>query len=105
MIRRPPRSTLFPYTTLFRSTGTVLDYGVVVYYLAKPGEAQGAVSSDAPMGAWVLLSAALLYALPGPLLLTRALLSIGASWGSTGHPTEAGGEEAAQRRRTPRHAL
>src|SRR5256885_10396126 len=22
MIRRPPRSTLFPYTTLFRSTGT-----------------------------------------------------------------------------------
>src|SRR5690349_22185351 len=24
MIRRPPRSTLFPYTTLFRSTGGVL---------------------------------------------------------------------------------
>src|SRR6266496_6862809 len=23
MIRRPPRSTLFPYTTLFRSTSTV----------------------------------------------------------------------------------
>src|SRR2546429_6552014 len=23
MIRRPPRSTLFPYTTLFRSDGTV----------------------------------------------------------------------------------
>src|SRR2546426_2293265 len=23
MIRRPPRSTLFPYTTLFRSRGTV----------------------------------------------------------------------------------
>src|SRR2546430_8557502 len=23
MIRRPPRSTLFPYTTLFRSTGNV----------------------------------------------------------------------------------
>src|SRR5436309_6505556 len=23
MIRRPPRSTLFPYTTLFRSNGTV----------------------------------------------------------------------------------
>src|SRR2546422_8568924 len=23
MIRRPPRSTLFPYTTLFRSTGSV----------------------------------------------------------------------------------
>src|SRR3712207_9359598 len=25
MIRRPPRSTLFPYTTLFRSSGFVLD--------------------------------------------------------------------------------
>src|SRR5690349_23123363 len=25
MIRRPPRSTLFPYTTLFRSSGTVDD--------------------------------------------------------------------------------
>src|SRR5436305_11648629 len=26
MIRRPPRSTLFPYTTLFRSLGIVLDH-------------------------------------------------------------------------------
>src|SRR3989442_6476983 len=26
MIRRPPRSTLFPYTTLFRSEGTLLAY-------------------------------------------------------------------------------
>src|SRR2546422_1787332 len=26
MIRRPPRSTLFPYTTLFRSTGCDLDF-------------------------------------------------------------------------------
>src|SRR2546421_9516425 len=25
MIRRPPRSTLFPYTTLFRSAGEVLE--------------------------------------------------------------------------------
>src|SRR3712207_8908761 len=28
MIRRPPRSTLFPYTTLFRSFEPVLDYVV-----------------------------------------------------------------------------
>src|SRR3712207_8874323 len=27
MIRRPPRSTLFPYTTLFRSFGVVADLG------------------------------------------------------------------------------
>src|SRR5258707_8079428 len=26
MIRRPPRSTLFPYTTLFRSTASVLAF-------------------------------------------------------------------------------
>src|SRR5256885_17016518 len=28
MIRRPPRSTLFPYTTLFRSIATQLDIAV-----------------------------------------------------------------------------
>src|SRR3712207_8984127 len=27
MIRRPPRSTLFPYTTLFRSNGRDRDHG------------------------------------------------------------------------------
>src|SRR5690349_23826700 len=27
MIRRPPRSTLFPYTTLFRSAGTTVGAG------------------------------------------------------------------------------
>src|SRR5688572_31094452 len=27
MIRRPPRSTLFPYTTLFRSPDPVVDFG------------------------------------------------------------------------------
>src|SRR3712207_334366 len=45
MIRRPPRSTLFPYTTLFRSRaarGTVesrvyLDCGVVPRVLGEPG--------------------------------------------------------------------
>src|SRR3712207_8298457 len=26
MIRRPPRSTLFPYTTLFRSAGVLADF-------------------------------------------------------------------------------
>src|SRR3712207_9098968 len=31
MIRRPPRSTLFPYTTLFRSVGLAL-LGVAGYY-------------------------------------------------------------------------
>src|SRR3712207_7577866 len=36
MIRRPPRSTLFPYTTLFRSTGVIgfLDRGEEDFGLA-----------------------------------------------------------------------
>src|SRR5690349_23535643 len=29
MIRRPPRSTLFPYTTLFRSDQVAIDFDVV----------------------------------------------------------------------------
>src|SRR5256885_5623664 len=34
MIRRPPRSTLFPYTTLFRSTGGLVT--VAMFTLAEP---------------------------------------------------------------------
>src|SRR5256885_8637827 len=30
MIRRPPRSTLFPYTTLFRSLNSVEPYSVLI---------------------------------------------------------------------------
>src|SRR2546427_2937172 len=37
MIRRPPRSTLFPYTTLFRSSVVVL----VALILAPPGALLG----------------------------------------------------------------
>src|SRR5258708_16337965 len=35
MIRRPPRSTLFPYTTLFRSLGTALRKPVSVLTLRR----------------------------------------------------------------------
>src|SRR5690242_21432511 len=38
MIRRPPRSTLFPYTTLFRSQKEVEDNGVLL--LAPTGKAR-----------------------------------------------------------------
>src|SRR3712207_9118565 len=34
MIRRPPRSTLFPYTTLFRSTSTALVMGALALGLS-----------------------------------------------------------------------
>src|SRR2546427_2512023 len=41
MIRRPPRSTLFPYTTLFRSgrldgVGAILDFGLDVQDFGEP---------------------------------------------------------------------
>src|SRR3712207_7839752 len=35
MIRRPPRSTLFPYTTLFRSLGPLLDVDESINPLLK----------------------------------------------------------------------
>src|SRR5438874_12533583 len=42
MIRRPPRSTLFPYTTLFRSLRGRDDYGV-----AWPGKADARCAARA----------------------------------------------------------
>src|SRR3712207_8909910 len=39
MIRRPPRSTLFPYTTLFRSIGAVPLGGYVKITGMNPAEA------------------------------------------------------------------
>src|SRR5258708_15350249 len=39
MIRRPPRSTLFPYTTLFRSFWMTSDAGYAADEFAAPGTA------------------------------------------------------------------
>src|SRR3712207_8320335 len=41
MIRRPPRSTLFPYTTLFRSRARPLDASVVGLAVKAPRPAPG----------------------------------------------------------------
>src|SRR2546430_4076098 len=38
MIRRPPRSTLFPYTTLFRSPGSFEKVAKDAYYYVTPTE-------------------------------------------------------------------
>src|SRR5256885_16642269 len=37
MIRRPPRSTLFPYTTLFRSRDAPLGVALILHLLASTG--------------------------------------------------------------------
>src|SRR2546430_11399401 len=42
MIRRPPRSTLFPYTTLFRSRADPPDVGVHGHFAPAEGEQQHA---------------------------------------------------------------
>src|SRR5256885_8683086 len=46
MIRRPPRSTLFPYTTLFRSVGTCCAYSA--FHMAQP--VVGIVLPDRSLG-------------------------------------------------------
>src|SRR3712207_7741136 len=50
MIRRPPRSTLFPYTTLFRSTGVVVSedtFGPVADNAAGIAEMSGEFHGEA----------------------------------------------------------
>src|SRR2546427_8144998 len=48
MIRRPPRSTLFPYTTLFRSAGFSLETREGVKLHAEPPRAGIAMPDDGP---------------------------------------------------------
>src|SRR3712207_7872529 len=54
MIRRPPRSTLFPYTTLFRSTG-----GSDVHAGALPHRLETLEDGDGAAGVGVLLGVGL----------------------------------------------
>src|SRR3712207_8557672 len=53
MIRRPPRSTLFPYTTLFRSRGIIFQKQIAavravdgVSFTVKQGETLGVVGES-----------------------------------------------------------
>src|SRR3712207_9489494 len=48
MIRRPPRSTLFPYTTLFRSVGTD-SHTTMVNGLGVLGWGVGGIEAEAAM--------------------------------------------------------
>src|SRR3712207_8649244 len=48
MIRRPPRSTLFPYTTLFRSGEEALAREVILIEDPQGGEEFGVIEIPAP---------------------------------------------------------
>src|SRR5688572_33094956 len=67
MIRRPPRSTLFPYTTLFRSLGIALSE---IYSRLPLSLAMGEV-------AWATSNNFLLVAIPFFVLLGEILLRSG----------------------------
>src|SRR2546427_13056531 len=81
MIRRPPRSTLFPYTTLFRSTiaiGIVVDDAIIVLENAsRPQEElheapeQAAVNGTNEIGFAVIATTIALVAVFTPLGFLR----------------------------------
>src|SRR2546429_4611412 len=50
MIRRPPRSTLFPYTTLFRSKRVTLELGGKSPHIVMPDADIGAAARNAAAG-------------------------------------------------------
>src|SRR2546430_9448116 len=52
MIRRPPRSTLFPYTTLFRSKIEAKENMMAKYLLLKHYRSAPASVNDVPMDQW-----------------------------------------------------
>ena len=55
MIRRPPRSTLFPYTTLFRSTDALDEVRRQVWNSLRGGKGQSTPESKAFKNArWAL---------------------------------------------------
>src|SRR3989442_3738506 len=55
MIRRPPRSTLFPYTTLFRSGNTVAEFAGVAASLEIFGLSRYATVPPAAVFVWWLV--------------------------------------------------
>src|SRR2546429_7491184 len=71
MIRRPPRSTLFPYTTLFRSPAELQDSDITTV----EGMADGARLHPLQQAFAELGAAQCGYCTPGILLTAKALLA------------------------------
>src|SRR2546426_3304426 len=47
MIRRPPRSTLFPYTTLFRSSTPIARHAAIIALPTEAARSRGAIATIA----------------------------------------------------------
>src|SRR3712207_9034529 len=62
MIRRPPRSTLFPYTTLFRSEKEIAGFGELFRWLSFAKIGTSTIQSRATAG---VAAGTYLFALPG----------------------------------------
>lgn len=57
----------------FQTTGSTLDWGVVVFYLATLGEIRQVIVGATPAYAWMVLAAAILYVVLGPWLAVRLI--------------------------------
>jgi lipoteichoic acid synthase len=57
----------------FRQNGTTLDYGTIAEWIPKIQEIAPILKEGVPPSAWVLLAAALFYAILGPFFVTRAV--------------------------------
>src|SRR5256885_13137726 len=71
MIRRPPRSTLFPYTTLFRSFRFTKRY-ILEHYWTKSLRCKGCVHFDACQGMHVNYVRAHGYGVMQPVVSERS---------------------------------
>src|SRR2546427_9586448 len=106
MIRRPPRSTLFPYTTLFRSQSRApRDYvGPSMAFRPRPPVREAIMATETTRRAFLRtvaaasagsLEGALLSPAAGPHLHARRLSGEvgrgGQAGGLSGHPAENGG--------------
>src|SRR2546430_6926346 len=84
MIRRPPRSTLFPYTTLFRSEGADLDQRLADGHLDAVRAKEGGLEAQF-FSIWVETE---LFGLGGARAMKRADLQIEAVRRSEEHTSE-----------------
>src|SRR3712207_8838900 len=71
MIRRPPRSTLFPYTTLFRSVATFV-LALLGTFLVRSGILDSIHAfGESTLGKYFLVFIAIVLAGPAALVLSR----------------------------------